>query len=159
MFLPLNVSQNSQLSRSFTRQTADWIDLKKQQQCSETQGRWGEVTHQFIAKYPNTFIISKFGCHCFMYNVHHFWSAFHSCIFIRQTVQLNSSELSILLVLSVSASLTLLYHHDWLWFIYLIPTCPYGISSSLLPFLFISYFLDVHSCIKYKFIITVKSLT
>ena len=42
----LNVSQNTQLSRSFTRQAAGWIEWKRQHQYAEINGRWGEVmTH------------------------------------------------------------------------------------------------------------------
>ncbi|KAK7478568.1 hypothetical protein BaRGS_00030167 [Batillaria attramentaria] len=35
---------NSQLSRSMTRQTADWIEGKRQQQSVETQLRWTEIS-------------------------------------------------------------------------------------------------------------------
>ena len=39
----LNVSQNTQLSRSFTRQAADWIEWKRRHQYAEISERWGEV--------------------------------------------------------------------------------------------------------------------
>ena len=64
---PLTVSQNTQLSRSFTRQTSDWIEWKKQQQWADTHGRWGEV--MTLVLWHSRFIINAQRRHFFLVDV------------------------------------------------------------------------------------------